>query len=101
MDYADDNQIVFVRYRGRRVLAQVACAAGDSARIVNEKYGLNIWVPVAFLQDALATEDQPKDLSLVTSDDVRRQIAANVHIVRSFMKDRDLVSWNRMRLDVP
>lgn len=41
-----DGMMVYVHVKGALLLCEVACAAGNEARVVNDMHGINRWVDV-------------------------------------------------------
>ena len=56
MRYVYDGQKVIATIDGKRLLCLVACAMGNTARIVNELHGVDTWIDVGDLRPAPSSE---------------------------------------------
>jgi hypothetical protein len=50
LKWVSDGQLVDAPIKGRWLRCTVICAMGDTARVVNELYGVDTWFPVKELR---------------------------------------------------
>jgi hypothetical protein len=55
--FVDDGMEIYFLYKGNMILCRVACAMGDTARVVNELHGIDTWAAVDELRERKEARD--------------------------------------------
>ena len=51
LSYVYDGQLVYAKINKKEILCEVVCAAGDTARVVNELYKIDTWFHIRELRE--------------------------------------------------